>query len=110
VSEERERRLALNEALARDVNEVVEQVAGDWFGAGEPIEFRCECIDPGCSAAVRITRSEYLGVRESGRRFVVAPGHEDESVEVVVARVRGYPLVEKTGIGRTVAEETDPRG
>jgi hypothetical protein len=109
VSEDRERRLAENEALARDVNEVVEEVAGAWFDADERIEFRCECSRGDCTGHVSLTRSEYETVRADALRFVLLPGHVEVSIEREIGRIREYPIVEKRGRGRDVALETDPR-
>lgn len=106
---ERERRLAFNEALARDVNELVEEVAHGWFDADELVEFRCECVDPGCSERLRLTRAEYASVRASALTFVVVAGHVDPEIEELAGNIRDYQLLRKTGHGRDVAEATDPR-
>lgn len=105
----RERRLALNEALSRDVNELVDEVASGWFEAEERVEFRCECVRPSCVERVSLTRGEYATVRESPLDFVVRPGHESLEVEDVVAHIREYPVVRKRGPGAAIAEATDPR-
>ena len=109
MNEERQRRLAANEALARDVNEVVEHVAASWFDPEERLDFRCECSRPSCSSHVTLTRAEYESIRSDALRFVVVPGHEDHEVEREVGRIREYFVVEKTGAGADVAQETDPR-
>jgi hypothetical protein len=109
MSTERKRRLAENEALARDVNEVVDDVAATWFDADERLEFRCECALPSCAAHVSLDKREYESVRAEALRFVVVPGHEDESLERVVGAIRDYLIIEKTGAGADVARETDPR-
>jgi hypothetical protein len=109
VSAERERRLAVNEALSRDVNEVVDDVAGAWFDVDERIEFRCECSRPECAGHVSLTRREYDAVRSDAVRFVVLRGHEDAEIENEIGRIREYLLVEKRGEGAEVARRTDPR-
>jgi hypothetical protein len=109
VTEDRQRRLALNEALAREVNEVVDGLAAGWFDPEEPIEFRCECVDVGCEERVPLTRDEYLGVRSNRYWFIVVPGHEALEVERVVRRAREFVVVEKLGAGRDVADETAGR-
>ena len=106
---ERARRLALNEAVVREVNEAVEQIAADWFESDEPVEFRCECADAACER-ISILRAEYARVREDPARFVVAPGHEDLGLERIVRDLRVARVVEKIGPARDVAEETAPRG
>ncbi len=109
MNEERARRLALNEALLREVNEAVEGLAENWFRADEQVQFRCECVDTGCEAVVALTLDEYASVRAHSARFVVVAGHELPAVERVVGELGGGRVVEKIGVGRTVAEETDPR-
>jgi hypothetical protein len=109
VAEERQVRAAHNEALARDVNEIVEDVAADWFEPDERLEFRCECGDAECAAHVALTPAEYDSVRADPLRFVIVAGHENLTAERVVGRIGEYLLVAKTGLGVDVARETDPR-
>ncbi len=99
-----QRKLAFNETLARDVNERVSDVSSEWFGHEEQIEFRCECADESCYAPIRLTRDQYLGVREDARQFVVVPGHENPEIEEVVAELGEWSVVRKTGAGVDVAE------
>jgi hypothetical protein len=56
-----------------------------------------------------LTPAEYESVREHGDWFVVAPGHEDPRIEVVVEPFDGYVVVEKRGEAGEVARSTDPR-
>jgi hypothetical protein len=109
MSDERARRLALNEALIRDVNEAVGGLAQGWFTTDEPVEFRCECVKAECETTLSLTLAQYARVRAAATRFIVAPGHEEPTVEIVVDDLNGVRVVEKTGAGRRVAEETDPR-
>jgi len=106
---QRARRLALNEALARDVNELVDDGASGWFDPDELVEFRCECVRAACSERIPLTRAEYATVRESPLTFVVQPAHESPDVEEVLAHIREFPIVRKLGPGVSVAEATDPR-
>ena len=111
--EDRERRLALNEALARDVNELVDQVASGWFAPDELVEFRCECVRASCAERLTLTREEYASVRTDPLTFAVYPGHESLDVEEVVAhgeaageivrvaRERGIDLIVISSHGRT---------
>jgi hypothetical protein len=107
--DERERRLALNEAIARDVNELVDDVAETWFRDEDLVDFRCECVQRHCVEPVRLTREEYTSVRDDATTFVVTPGHEDPELEEIIGHIREYPLVRKLGAGRDVAVATDPR-
>jgi hypothetical protein len=57
--DERERRLGLNEALFREVNERL-QGLNEAFGAvTNRIELVCECADPGCAERITLTLKEY---------------------------------------------------
>jgi hypothetical protein len=103
---DRAARLALNEAIARDANELVDEVAARWFERDEDVTFRCECVRADCLDLIALNREEYASVRESPTQFVVVAGHEDLSVEEVVGHIRSYPLVRKTGVGADVARDT----
>ncbi|HEY1523026.1 MAG TPA: hypothetical protein VGF70_08455 [Solirubrobacteraceae bacterium] len=102
------KKLAVNEALLRDVNEAIER--GLRPGNEEQVvRFRCECAQLECNQAVVLTVSEYESVRANPRRFVLIDGHERGEVAVVVDRLNDYVVVEKLGDGAAVAEERDPR-
>ena len=105
--EARERRIAKNEDFFRKGNEIKERDAALW--GSEKCDFICECSSLGCMARLLLTRSEYEHIRAKGSRFVVSPGHEDLSVEVVVERHPAYFVIEKQGEAGDVARETDPR-
>jgi hypothetical protein len=105
---DREARLALNEAIARDANELVDDVAAGWFDPDEAVTFRCECVRSDCVELIALTREEYASVRESPVQFIVVPGHEEPDVEEVVGHMRVYPLVRKLGPGADVARATAP--
>lgn len=102
----RARRLAENEALAREVNERVGDVAGPWYGEDEPIEFVCECSFADCSERVHLRLAEYSRVRSSPDWFVLVPEHIVSEMEREVDRIGDGVLVEKLGAARDVAEET----
>ena len=110
MDDESARRKALNEALARAVNEQVNDVAASWYESGEPIEFRCECADATCVGSLGLTHEEYERVRTAAARFVLLSGHDDPAIERVVDSVGDAVVVEKIGVGKAVAEETDTRG
>ena len=108
---EREARLAKNEALFRGVNERVKEVKGELqgVGAGAKIDFICECGRGDCVAQVRLTISEYEGVRAHPAQFIVRPGHEAVGIERVVREGEGYLVVEKHAEEAGIARATDPR-
>jgi hypothetical protein len=99
----------LNEALFRDVNERIGDISADWEGAGGETFFVCECSHRDCTESIPVSQEVYERVREDGRRFIVFPGHEDASVESVVARFDAFVVVEKTGPAGHQADVTDPR-
>jgi hypothetical protein len=108
-----EDRAARNEALFREFNERVEDMAEtfDVLGEGDalPIGFVCECGNLDCLERLDLTRGAYEEVRSDPKRFVVAPGHENLEVERVAARGEGYLVVEKIEGAAEVAIEHDPR-
>jgi hypothetical protein len=66
----------------------------------EPVPFACECDDPACSRAIELPLGEYEQAVKPVDRFVVAPGHEDLAVEVVVEEHESYVLVSKPDLKR----------
>jgi hypothetical protein len=104
---ERERTLAANETVHREINEAIER--GRWPGEEQSTAYRCECAKRGCTTMLELTRDQYEDLRAHPRRFAVTPGHEDPAVEAVVAREPGFVLVEKLGEAGRVSDATDPR-
>jgi hypothetical protein len=101
-------RLARNEALFREVNERIRNVAtGD---DGERYDFVCECANAGCAQRVSLTLAEYERVRANAVKFLIAAGHETPEVEHVVERDDDHLVVAKSGAAAEVARELDPRG
>jgi hypothetical protein len=110
---EREQRLARNEALYREVNERVAEVADRFLEVESqtPVSFICECGAATCTEPIVTTLVEYEAIRSEPTRFVVVPGHELPEIETVVERRPGYFVVEKRQQdAQEVARETDPRG
>ena len=110
----RAERLVRNQARFRQVNEEVRRAAvflADPADEPEaPFEFLCECARRRCFALVRMTVSEYETVRSDPASFVVAPGHEIESIEHVVRKHTGYCVVRKFHPEPIkIALELDPR-
>ncbi|MGA2925387.1 MAG: hypothetical protein ABSG43_05230 [Solirubrobacteraceae bacterium] len=109
MERDRQRQVATNEALVRDVNEAIER--GQWPGEEDaPAAFRCECARLDCNRLLELTPREYEQIRLHPRRFVVAPGHEAPEVETVVIAKRAYCVVEKRGYAGELAQQADPRG
>lgn len=109
----RKERLAGNEAMFREVNERVVDVAEQFLDidpAATPVDFRCECGAAGCVEQIAMTLAEYEAVRADPTHFAVLPGHETLDIEQVVERHPNYLVVEKQDSdAEEVARETDPR-
>jgi hypothetical protein len=108
VTDEFQKRVALNEGTMREVNEGIER--GRWPGEREtPIAFRCECAKLGCNELIDVPLAEYERVRSNPRWFLLAPGHLTPEAEDVVETAPGYEIVEKREAAAAVADATDPR-
>ncbi len=107
--DERERRLAKNESLFRDLNERIEQVAIAQAEDAHVFEFLCECSNIDCTLRVNLTLAAYEHARNDPTSFIVATGHELPEIEEVVFRGDGYQVVRKHGEAAELAEERDPR-
>lgn len=100
-----QRRVALNQATLRRLNEAMRGAGGD-----ELVSFRCECGRFGCNQLIRLNPSEYAAVRAHPRRFAVVPGHEVVEIEGAVERHGGYAVVEAHAAAVVgIAEQTSPR-
>lgn len=105
----REQRLAQNEALFREINERVRELATS-HGADEHVyTFFCECSNADCTLQVELSTSAYEEIRSNPARFVVAVGHELPEVEHVVERAEGWWVIEKEGEAARLARMRDPR-
>lgn len=105
-------RVARNQSLFRDYNELLEPSNeahqhvrppfADWF---------CECPRESCSQRVELTLAEYESVRANATHFFVAPTgeHVVADVERVIERHERYWVVEKLGVAAAVSEGLDPR-
>lgn len=101
-------RKAQNEAIFRDANEEIEAVREELTSIEGKTPFFCECDDPTCREIVRLDLAEYEAVRANPARFLIARGHDFDSGSVVDEQ-EAYVVVEKSGVARRVALETDPR-
>jgi hypothetical protein len=106
----REERIGLNEAVFREVNERIEDLAGTFNLKTESLDLVCECGDANCVQRITMTASEYEQLRSESHQFAVYPGHEYPDVERVIDRRKGYDIVQKNeGAPERIAEQTDPR-
>ncbi|NUR76371.1 MAG: hypothetical protein HOQ28_08825 [Thermoleophilia bacterium] len=103
---ERERRIGLNEAVFREVNEHVESLSQ----GTDALSIVCECGELSCTERLFVSPAKYEAVRAHAALFLVAPGHVAADVEDVVERSDGFEIVRKhEGEAQQIAEETDPR-
>ena len=106
----REERIGLNEAVFREVNERIEDLAETFDLKTQSLDFLCECGDAACVERITMTRAEYEEVRSEAQQFAVHSGHEYPDIESVVSRLKGYDIVRKNkGVPKQIAEQTDPR-
>jgi hypothetical protein len=104
----REERVGLNEAVFREVNERIDDLA-DTFDL-EHLDLVCECGNGDCLQRISMSQSEYERLRSDPQLFAVYPGHEATDVEAVVERRNGYDIVRKDeGAPERIAEATNPR-
>jgi hypothetical protein len=110
ADDERLRRVVLNEALYREVNERVEAV-NEAFGDLRPdFAIVCECGTLACTEQILVPRAVYEETRSHSTRFLVLPGHQIEDMEQVVEDHGAFVVIEKTPKdAQALAEETDPR-
>ena len=102
---ERATRVAVNESLSRNVNELL---AADEEAAR--LTIICECGRQDCAERIDVTRAEYEDVREDPTMFLVLRGHSDPTVEEVVRSQGDHEIVRKLGLAGEIAEELDPNG
>jgi hypothetical protein len=100
---EQEKRLGLNEAMFREINERLEaQLPTD---RNNHLSILCECADPDCTTRIEISPDEYHAARAKPRQFILVPGHELVEIEEVVRRTERFELVRKHGEAGAVAEQ-----
>jgi hypothetical protein len=107
---EQGRRIGLNEAIFRQVNERLEDVNRAFGSVTDTIEIVCECGNLDCDERILMSIAHYEALRSDPRQFAVVRGHETAGVEAVVERRSGYDVVRKReGDPARLADETDPR-
>jgi hypothetical protein len=90
------------------VNERIQDVAGRFDM--NALDLLCECGNPSCVERISMSRNEYEQVRADPSQFAMTPGHEDASVETVIAREKTFHLVRKrSGEPAALAAERNPR-
>ena len=105
----REERLAKNEAVFREINERVSELAANHGSDAHLYAFFCECSNADCTLQVELTGGAYEQIRAHGDRFLVATGHQLPEIEHVVERNEGWWVVQKEAEAGKLARELDPR-
>jgi len=102
---DRARRIVCAEVNARRVNEALER--------GRPRQgvetFICECGAIGCTVKLQVGLDAYLAARRHFERFLVAPGHDVETIDTVVERCDGFWIVEKAHGAMELAQSRGAR-
>jgi hypothetical protein len=110
MSMDRPERIGLNEAVFREVNERISDLAAHFGLEEQPLDLVCECGDPTCVERITMSREAYEQLRADSTHFAVFAGHEDTDVDSIVERNGPYDVVRKhDGGAAEIAERTDPR-
>jgi len=106
----REKRLGLNEAIFREVNERLEGLADDFrLEETQRLDLVCECRKATCAERISMSRAEYEAVRAHDTHFALHPGHAEPEIEHVISSHPGYEVVAKEGPAAEVARDLSPR-
>ena len=103
------RRIGLNEALFRELNERLSALDEAFAPTTEAMELVCECGDAGCTERITMTPAQYEQLRADPATFAVVRGHASADVEAVEERGDYDVLRKEPGLPRRLAEATDPR-
>jgi hypothetical protein len=110
VSDERARRVGLNEAIFRQVNEQIRDLNRELDTERDTMTVICECGHADCTERLEVGVLEYERVRGDSRLYVIAKGHEIPDVEHVTEQADGYDVVRKDeGEPAELSRELDPR-
>jgi hypothetical protein len=101
-------RAARNEEAFRRVNEHIDEGAQQ-HRVSAPLPFHCECGRASCVQTIEIPPPAYERVVEERYRFVVIPGHEDTTIELVIERHPAFLVVEKIGEAREQIDRDHPQ-
>ena len=97
------------QALIREVNEQIHQLAPGWGPDADLCNIVCECANPECLAPIHVPSQTYEQVRRFPTRFVLAPEHVLDAFQRVVEEAAGYVVVETIGPAAATAVRLDPR-
>ena len=110
MKDEQMRRVGLNEALFREVNERLESLNQTFADVSRRFSIVCECGSSECTERIDIDPKEYARHRQDSALFIIKPGHEAAAVETVVERMQTYDVVRKAlGDPTRIAERASVR-
>ena len=110
MSDDRARRVGLNEAIFRQVNEQIRDLNRTFETEEGTMTVICECGNSDCAERLELRVQDYERVRSDARHYVIAKGHEIPSVETVVEQTDGYDVVQKDeGVPAELSRDLDPR-
>jgi hypothetical protein len=96
-------RLAHHQALLREVNERIRDVADLDVSI-----FICECGSKDCLGTIALSLEQYERIRSNPAWFFLKPGHAVLEIARVVSQDDGFMVVEKLAVFDQ-EQETDPR-
>ena len=100
------KRKARNQALFREVNQRIAELAAR-LDDGAAQGFICECSQTGCTEIVNVPIETYARVREDPTLFLLVTGHQDPDHEVDIEDLGSYLIVQtKPGVATGSALET----
>lgn len=94
---ERQRRVARNEALFRELNEELRRRVDEFDGEARTYTLMCECAETGCTEMVAVNREEYQRARADDRCFLVLPEHLVPDAESPVHKHDHHWVIKKHG-------------
>ena len=110
MSDERARRVGLNEAIFRQVNEQIRDLNRTFDTEEGTMTVICECGNSDCTERLELRVQDYERIRGDARHYVIAKGHEIPSVETVIEQAEGYDVVQKDeGTPAELSRELNPR-
>jgi hypothetical protein len=106
----REERIAENEAVVREINEMIQQTH-ESAPDSSFMHIVCECGYEKCDSIIALTKDEYELIRKDPRQFCVLEEHVIQDIEAIVEDNDRFAIVAKRqGTPAEVAIRTDPRG
>ncbi len=108
---DRQRRLAHNQSVFREVNERIEELTQTFRETRELPSFVCECANTDCTERVSMEISRYESLRANPTQFLVVSGkgHVFPEAEHVIERTDDFWIVEKIERAADESARLDPR-